>query len=76
MARQIAKRTSPIRPEGTIKLDPMPKTVTKTRTMSMPSEEQIRARAFEIFQRRNGGPGDACSDWLQAEHELRMESSR
>ncbi|MBP7746622.1 MAG: DUF2934 domain-containing protein [Phycisphaerae bacterium] len=50
--------------------------VTKSRTKPMPSEEQIRARAFEIFKRRNGGPGDAHSDWLQAERELQEELSR
>ncbi|HQL53606.1 MAG TPA: DUF2934 domain-containing protein [Phycisphaerae bacterium] len=50
--------------------------VTKSCTKPMPSEEQIRARAFEIFKRRNGGPGDAHSDWLQAERELQEELSR
>jgi hypothetical protein len=50
--------------------------VTKSRTKVMPTEEQIRARAFEIFQRRNGGPGDAHADWLQAERELTEELSR
>jgi hypothetical protein len=34
------------------------------------SEERIRIRAFEIYQARNGGPGDALSDWLQAKREL------
>lgn len=35
-----------------------------------PSDEQIRARAYEIFLARNGGPGDALADWVQAEREL------
>lgn len=39
----------------------------------LPSEEQIRARAYEIFMRRNGAPGDADADWRQAEYELRQE---
>lgn len=30
----------------------------------------IRRRAYEIFQARNGGPGDQTSDWAQAEREL------
>ncbi len=38
-----------------------------------PTPEQIRARAYEIFLRRNGGPGDAHDDWLQAERELYNE---
>lgn len=33
--------------------------------------EQIRCRAYEIYCDRNGGPGDALSDWLAAENELR-----
>jgi hypothetical protein len=36
----------------------------------LPTREQIEQRAFEIYIRRNGGPGDAASDWLQAEREL------
>jgi hypothetical protein len=32
--------------------------------------ERIQARAYEIFRSRNGGPGDAVSDWLRAEAEL------
>ncbi len=35
------------------------------------SEEQIRARAYEIYLAREGGPGDEPSDWLKAEAELR-----
>lgn len=44
--------------------------VIKQRTKVIPTEEQIRARAFEIYLTRNGGPGDAHSDWMQAEQEL------
>ncbi|MEW6251454.1 MAG: DUF2934 domain-containing protein [Planctomycetota bacterium] len=44
-----------------------------SRPASTPTEEQIRARAYEIYLRRNGGCGDAHSDWLQAEAELRSE---
>jgi hypothetical protein len=36
-------------------------------------DDQIRARAYDIYQRRmrSGEPGDALTDWLQAERELR-----
>ena len=34
------------------------------------SEDQIRKRAYELHMTRGGGPGDAMSDWLQAEREL------
>ncbi len=52
-----------------------PQRVTKSVTKPMPSEEQIRARAYEIYCARNGGPGDAASDWQQAERELTAEYS-
>ncbi|MGD1019863.1 MAG: DUF2934 domain-containing protein [Verrucomicrobiia bacterium] len=35
-----------------------------------PSEEQIRARAFELYQERGRQPGHELEDWLQAEFEL------
>ncbi len=52
------------------------RTVTKSRSKPMPTEEQIRARAFEIYLARNGGPGDAHSDWAQAERELVQEATK
>jgi hypothetical protein len=71
MARQTTRRS----PVATA----IPK-VSKPRTAGkaccMPSEQQIRERAYEIFLRRNGGPGDARSDWVQAERELKEELTR
>jgi hypothetical protein len=32
---------------------------------------EIRARAAEIYARRGNAPGDALSDWLQAEREIK-----
>ncbi len=46
---------------------------TKPRSKATPTQEQIRARAYEIYLRRKGGPGDAMSDWKQAERELTAE---
>jgi hypothetical protein len=40
-----------------------------------PSAELIRARAYEISLARNGGAGNAKSDWCQAEAELSAASS-
>jgi hypothetical protein len=39
--------------------------------------EQIRAKAYEIYALRvdRGTPGDAVSDWLRAENELRAEET-
>ena len=33
-------------------------------------EEQIRQRAYELYQKRGGGNGNATDDWLQAEEEV------
>lgn len=38
---------------------------------SEPTEDDIRRRAYEIYLDRNGAPGNAEVDWLQAEMELR-----
>lgn len=38
--------------------------------------DRIRARAFEIFMARGGKPGDAMSDWCQAERELRASQAK
>jgi len=34
------------------------------------TEQQIRERAYYIYLSRQGGEGDALTDWLQAEREL------
>jgi len=34
------------------------------------THDSIRERAYEICKARNGGPGNECLDWLQAEREL------
>ena len=39
-------------------------------TIARPTQDDIARRAYEISQQRNGEPGDALSDWLQAEREL------
>ena len=33
-------------------------------------EEEIRRRAYEIYQERGGVPGDEHEDWLRAEREI------
>jgi hypothetical protein len=35
------------------------------------TEEEVRLRAYEIYQRRGGAAGNDLDDWLQAERELR-----
>lgn len=36
-----------------------------------PTDDEIRARAYEIWLERDKAPGDPVADWLQAERELR-----
>jgi len=40
------------------------------RTGNLPTEEQIRKRAYEIYVSRGSSDGQEVSDWLQAEQEL------
>jgi Protein of unknown function (DUF2934) len=37
-------------------------------------EEQIRARAYELYVARGGEPGHEIDDWLQAERELQWKA--
>ena len=39
----------------------------------VPTPEQIRRRAQEIFEARGSAPGHELDDWLQAEIELKSE---
>ena len=39
-------------------------------TNHRPSDEEIAARAYELFQARGAAPGNDLDDWLQAEQEL------
>jgi len=41
------------------------------RTAAPPTEQQIAARAHQIFLERGGAPGFELEDWLQAERELK-----
>jgi hypothetical protein len=33
-------------------------------------ENEIRRRAYELYEQRNGGPGSEQEDWLRAENEV------
>ena len=39
------------------------------------TEERIRIRAYELYERRGGESGDAESDWYQAETEIVTEAA-
>lgn len=50
----------------------MAKSTRKTAEVETSSiEEQIRERAYELYQRRGGVDGYDMEDWLAAEQELR-----
>ena len=38
--------------------------------ISYPTEEQVRARAYQLYLERGGQHGHDADDWLQAEYEL------
>lgn len=37
-----------------------------------PSHHDIERRAYELYEKRNGGDGSDVLDWLEAERELRL----
>ena len=41
-----------------------------------PIEEQIRVRAYERYVARQGRPGSAETDWIEAEREVRSALCR
>jgi hypothetical protein len=50
-----------------------PKRQEESMSISISSRQQIQHRAYEIFleRRHTGRKGDALSDWLEAEQEIR-----
>lgn len=57
-------------------MKPRTASVLETLTSMEPTQDEIKARAFQIYMARNGKPGDPNADWLQAERELRAEKSK
>jgi Protein of unknown function (DUF2934) len=49
---------------------PAPKAKKTATPKSRPAQDQIAARAYEIYLERGATPGDPMQDWLQAEREL------
>ncbi len=39
-------------------------------TVRYPTEDQVRARAYQLYTQRGGQHGHDADDWLQAEYEL------
>ena len=38
--------------------------------------DKIRKRAQELFEKRGSAPGDALTDWLEAEKQIKSELRR
>jgi hypothetical protein len=70
MAKSIKKVATP---NGASKPRAVRKVTTRNSAPVLPTEDQIRARAFQVYLHRNGGPGDAAADWAQAERQLIAE---
>ena len=45
---------------------------TKSARETLPLEEQIRVRAYELYVQRGNESGSELDDWLQAESEILM----
>ena len=49
---------------------PAPARAKKPRIESLPLEERIRQRAYELYIERGNESGSEFDDWLQAEEEI------
>ncbi len=47
-----------------------PATVTASAPQVQASQDRIRERAFEIYERRGSKPGHDMQDWLHAERQI------
>ncbi len=78
IVKPAAKAASPIAPvKAVVTKKPVAKAAisapkAKTAAKSAPTHAEIQTQAYFVAQRRmaNGLPGDAASDWIQAEKEL------
>jgi hypothetical protein len=54
----------------------MARTTTTSKTMSSKTDnaEQIRKKAYELYEKRGKKSGNAMSDWLEAERIVRQKS--
>jgi hypothetical protein len=52
-----------------------PRPAASASSKKRPTQEEIAKKAYEIYLRRGGTPGNETEDWLQAEREL-MEGKK
>ena len=66
--------SSDVKPENTIKPEPrrfeIRKPEPRKNVVPINLEEEIRRRAYELYQRRESGTGSEAEDWLTAEREV------
>src|SRR5690348_271441 len=53
-----------------LKAEVSPKNRAELRESTLPREERIRKRAYELYEQRRRGDGHDVEDWLDAESEL------
>jgi DUF2934 family protein len=41
-----------------------------------PTREEIALRAYQIYQERDGAPGDELTDWIMAERQLTEQKTK
>jgi hypothetical protein len=72
----VAAETAPIKREVRVVAEPRKKLeVVKTeprRVVPINLEDEIRRRAYELYQQRGAGSGSEADDWLSAEREVRQ----
>jgi len=72
----VAAEAAPTRPEAKVTPEPRKKLeVVKTeprRVVPINVEDEIRRRAFELYQQRGAKPGSEAEDWLAAEREVKQ----
>lgn len=61
--------------EGTETVESGPEVRSRDGLVGSSREEEIRRRAYEIYQKRREEPGHEIEDWLRAERELMGDQS-
>jgi len=54
---------------------PAPARATKSTIKTLPPEERIRRRAYELYVQRGNQSGSELDDWLQAEKEFLQDEA-
>jgi hypothetical protein len=77
-AKAVAAQAAPINVKPEVRITPEPRKkleVVKSeprRVVPINIEEEIRRRAYELFQQRGAGSGHEAEDWLAAEQEVQQ----